>query len=514
VPPQPGQMAPGNPLSSVGGVFDIPADQSIQISPPDPQRVGQGNAAYRENVGGLLLEDSAGNLEFLPQWTAQGYNQELISLEPGESERIIYALVPQQEGQRLQLGQRYGVTDTPDGYQITAGSMRLIAADRQPQNFAQEMVEVYAVEDTLPGPNAVTALFNGIQGVYVEAVGGEPVPTVDLTLPEEVDARVGNRLVPIAWIPPEPGQRPYSQTTVAAGLYLNGSFTGGLGNQRDTVTRTTTTLNQAADEVHTRRTIQTFATPQTLHDTFLVAATERIVEQGITSFDINRQGELTNVAFIPGGLQDHQISRVVLEHTSELLRGEEFLQSSVSEDSVQLLPPRLTLVGQDTSTEQDSYPNFSPVQGEVALGAVLNFGHTPWSPAANTVRAEVFVQEVIFGRGDGAETGWRAELVVHPFGEKQGAAFQYNEAGQVVPVYQTEPLLDADGTQVLHTLAGEDGTAVAVLAHQFLLDQAGDPMAQMVGTGQPRGPGLYLRVEDVFSGDSATRLAGGIQFDF
>ncbi|MBE9137090.1 hypothetical protein IQ254_07720 [Nodosilinea sp. LEGE 07088] len=514
VPPRPSEAILGDPIIAVDNVFEIPAEQTIQIAPPDPQRVGPGNAAYTENVGGLLVEDRDGNIEFIPQWTAAGYVEEPISLAPNRVQRVIYALVPQQPGQSLRLGQRYAVTDTPAGYQIADGGFTIISADRQPQNFLEESMAVYAVEDTLPGRNAVTPLFNGIRGNYVEVSGGAPLPTVDVSLPAEVDARVGNVLFPVDTVPFEPGQRPYAQTTVAAGFYVSGAFTGGVGNQRDTVTRVTSTLNQSVDEVHRLRTTHTFATPRTQLDTFLIETTETTAEHGTASFDITSQGQLSDVTFLPGGIADHEISHQVVEHTRQLRHGEELLLDSVSEVAIQRGDSRTTLVEQHTSTETESYPNLAPVQGELALGGVLNFGHTPWTPAANTLRAEVFVRDVILGRGSGSETGWRAGLVVHPFGERQRPAFQYDEAGQLVPVYQTLPMLDADNQPLMQTLTDDDGATATVAVNQFALDEAGDRLPQTVGTGLPIGPGFYLRVEDLFSGDDGTRLLGGIQFDF
>ena len=450
----------------------------------------------------------------MPQWTASDYAQEPISLEAGKTQRIIYALVPQQSGQALQLGQRYAVTDSRDGYRLAEGDFTIISADQQPQNFVQEMMEVYAVEDTLPGRNAVTTLFNGIQGIYAEEVGGEPISTVDVTWPSEVDARVGNELFPIEVIPPEPGQRAYVDTTVAAGLYLSGAFTGGVGNQRDNVTLLTSTLEQSTSEIHTWRTTHTFETPVQAVDSFLVETTETTVESSTANFDINGQGQLANVNFIPGEIQDHTSSSVVLEHTSHLQHGEEFLLDSVTDESIERMAPQLTLLGQELSTEKDSYPNFAPVQGEIALGGVLNFGNTPWSPAADTLRTELFARDVVLGRDRNSETGWRAELVFHPFGEKHRDAFQYDEAGNVVPVYQTEPVLNADGSQRIDTLTGNNGTVVEVPVNQFVLDEAGDRIAQTTGTGLPHDPGIYLRLENVFGDGEETTFAGGIQFNF
>lgn len=194
VPPEMSEQVLGDRLTSINGIFEISTNQSVMIAAPDPQKVGRGNAAYTNNVSGLLLEDAAGNLEFVPQWTASGYAQDPLVLEAEAAQRIIYALVPQQTGQALRLGQRYAVTSSASGYRIANGNFTIISADRQPQNFVQETAEVYAVEDTLPGRNAITDVFNGIQGSYAQVVGGDRIPTVDVTLPSEADARVGNTL--------------------------------------------------------------------------------------------------------------------------------------------------------------------------------------------------------------------------------------------------------------------------------------------------------------------------------
>ena len=69
VPPQESEQVLGDRLTSVNGIFEILTNQSVMVAAPDPQKVGRGNAAYTDNVGGLLLEDAAGNLEFVPQWT-------------------------------------------------------------------------------------------------------------------------------------------------------------------------------------------------------------------------------------------------------------------------------------------------------------------------------------------------------------------------------------------------------------------------------------------------------------
>ncbi|MGB7251046.1 MAG: hypothetical protein WBC73_19080, partial [Phormidesmis sp.] len=453
------------------------------------------------------------------QWTASGYDQEPLALEPGAAQRIIYALVPQQPGQRLQLGERYAVTNSAGRYRITEGNFTVIAADQQPQNFVQEMAEVYAVEDTLPGRNATTAVFNGIQGSYVEEAGGDRISTVDVTLPEEADARVGNAFAPLLATTTEPGQRAYAQTTIAAGLYLGGSLTAGIGNQQDTLIRTTSTIEQVSEEIRERQTLNVFATPLTQVDSFLIETTETTLESSDAAFSITPQGELSDLRLSDKVLQDRDISSNVLEHISEIQPGEEFLMHSQTAERVRLTQPLTAVVEQDSVTESDTYPNFSPVRGEIAFGGVLNFGNTPWSPAANTARVELFARDTVFGRGSDSETGWRAELMFHPFGEQRREAFQYNESGNLVPIYQTQPMLDADGKQVIETLSHENGAVVDLQVNQFVTDERGDRIAQTVGTGRSNGPGLYLRVEDIFSSengrsDDGVAIAGGILFNF
>ena len=123
VPAQPDQTLRGDQLFSVNGIFELPEDKGIEIAPPDPNSVGRGRAAYTRNVGGLLIEFAAGDMTFVPQWTETGYAQESLTLAAGEARRVIYALVPQQPNQALQLGDRYAVTDTANGYRIVDGGL-------------------------------------------------------------------------------------------------------------------------------------------------------------------------------------------------------------------------------------------------------------------------------------------------------------------------------------------------------------------------------------------------------
>ena len=515
VPPTPATRLLGSQIFSANGIFTLPENQAVVIEPADPQQVGRGDAAYTDNVGGLLIESAAGGISFVPQWTRNGYAQTQITLAPGEAQRIIYALVPQQPGQALQMGQRYAVSLTASGYKITDGGFTVIAADQQPQNFVQEQAEVYAVEDTLAGNNAATSLFNGVQGVYAAAVGSDRLSTIDVSLADAADARVGNALFPQEIVAGDQGQPAYAQTTRAGGLYVGAALTGGLGNQQDSIRRTSTTIEQAADELRTRRTIDTFATPLVQQETISIQTTETAKNSGTAFFDINSQGELTNVSFLRGEDLPTTVNSLEVARSSRWQRGAEQLVSSVTEETVALLNVRAIATDQTTTTEiEKSQPNFSPVQGELALGGVYNFGNTPWTAAANTVRAELFVRDTVFGRSSGTETGVRAEAVFHPFGEVRRDAYQYDAAGNAVAVYQTVPVVDATGQPLVETVTGADGTTVEILINQFVVDEAGDRLAQQVGTGRSQGPGVYLRLEDVLSDGESMVVAGGIQFSF
>ena len=514
VPPTPEEIREGEALSSVDGIFDIPAGQSIAIAPSDASQVGRGNAAYTRNVGGVLIESPAGDMSFIPQWTESGYEQDPILLEPGEATRIIYALVPQQAGQDIRLGERYAVTDSGSSYQIADGGFTVISADRQPQNFQQEMAEVYAVEDTLPGNNAVTAFFNGVRGVYSESAGAQPVPTVDPDIPAEADARVGNRLAFVDFIPGDPGQMGYARVTRAGGFYLGGALTGGIGNQQDQVRRTTTTMQLQTDQQRTSQITNTFLTPLMQMDSIVTERTTISEDFGTASFNINSNGELTDVAFVRHGNNFQAVREEEIERISEIFQGEERqVDSEVTAVRNEIVSSELIEGDRTTEDVRDSYANVSSLEGELAIGGIFNFGNTPWSQAANTVRAELFARDSVFGRS-GSETGWRAELLFHPFGEVKREAFQYDALGNVVPVYKTQPVMDASGAQVMEMLTGADGELVELMVNEFVTDENGDRVVQRVGTGTAKGPGVYLRVEDSFDDDDGIFFAGGLQLAF
>ena len=514
VPAREEETVPKEALSSVDGIFEIPADQQVAIAPADSSAVGLGNAAYIRNVGGILIESPTGDISFIPQWTENGYEQAPIMLEANEARRVIYALVPQQAGQNIQLGERYGVINVGSSYRIADGNFTIISSDKHPENFRQEQAEVYTVEDTLPNGNAVTDFFNGIRGVYSESAGAQPVPTVDPDIPAEADARVGNALFTLDFIPGDPGQMAYSKVTRAGGFYLGGALTGGLGNQEDRVRRVTTDMQLQTDELRNIRVRNTFATPLMQMDSIVTERTFITENFGVASFNINGNGELTNVSFTETGdpnqiVRDRELSRV-----SEIVQGEETqVKSEVVSVSSEVIDSELIEGDSEESEGRESYANVSSLEGELAIGGVYNFGNTPWSQAANAVRAELFARDAIFGRS-GGETGWRAEVLFHPFGEVKRDAFQYDASGQVVPVYKTKPALDASGQQIVEMLTGADGNLVEMMVNQFALDENGDRMVESVGTGTAKGPGVYVRLEDTFDDDEGVIIAGGLQFAF
>ena len=508
-------------LSAANGVFTPPADRAIVIAPPDPQRVGRGRSAYTDNVGGLLIESADGTLSFLPQWTKDGYEQSPITLSADEAARIIYALVPQQPGQNLQLGQTYAVTRSTPQYLIADGGFKIISADLQPQNFAQESADIYTVEDTVAALNAATSEFNGIQGFYAEVPGGELVPTVDVSDAAEADARLGNVISTAESIALSGaqglGQLGYFRTTRAGGLYLGGTLTGGIGNQEDTLLLSRTTTTSAVDRLRQQQIIETFSSPQSREDIIRTENGTTEENTGTAFFDINEAGELENVVFTPGdSVVTVTVDNEETRETGDVIVGTKTLiEAEISEETFIDQPARKISSEQETVTRTDTYPNFSAVLGELTLGGVYNFGNTPWTAAANTVRAEVFYRDTVFGEGSSdSDVGVRGEVVFHPFGEVKRDAYQVDAAGSVVPVYQTESVVDASGNPVAEMATSETGESVAIALNQFVLDENGDRIAQRVGTGRAKGPGAYVRVENVFDNDSGVEVAGGIRFAF
>ena len=519
VPDRAAEMVRGEQIFSTNGIIDVPADMGLAILAPDPSLVGRGDSAYTDNVGGLLLEKSTGETVFVPQWNGSGYSQAEIQLTAGEVQRIVYALVPQQAGQNLALGQDYAVTEGANGYLIEDGGFIVISADRQPENFAQEMTEVYAVEDTLATvSNAQTQEFNGVRGVYAETVGGARIPTVDVTVPTEADARVGNNFLPQTLREERIGQPPVMKTANRAlGFYIDGGLTAGIGNQEDSVARSIRTMQQSTDQIRRIQEVTRFSTPLTQRDEVVTRVTETARSSGVAFFNINENGELSDVTFDERDRTVLDRSEEQISESSSIVRGEEIQLDSepfVEEETEEIAGDMIEL-DERVDTDTDSYANFSAVRGEIALGSVFNFGNTPWTTAANTIRAELFAQDTVIGRGgDEGDFGWRAEVAFHPFGEVKRDAYRYDESGNAVPIYQTEAVRDADGNAVVETLTDADGNTIEVAVNDFVFDENGEKKMASVGTGVARGPGVYLRVQDVFDDNKGVVVAGGLQYSF
>ena len=74
--------------------------------------------------------------------------------------------------------------------------------------------------------------------------------------------------------------------------------------------------------------------------------------------------------------------------------------------------------------------------------------------------------------------------------------------------------LDDSGDQVMELLTDAENRQVEVPVNEFKRDEEGNLIAQTVGTGISRGPGLYVRLEDAFDDGDSALVAGGIQFSF
>ncbi|MEO1622849.1 MAG: hypothetical protein AAFU53_17670, partial [Cyanobacteria bacterium J06632_3] len=270
-----------------------------------------------------------------------------------------------------------------------------------------------------------------------------------------------------------------------------------------------------SDRIVAIRTINFFETPLTQVDTLSVETVTTTEESGTTFFDITSNGELDNIRFVSEEVLSTDITTGEMMQTTELVRGEEVLVNTIVEED--LVSSDATVVARDESstTASDSYANLSPLQSELALGIVYNFGNTPWTAAANTVRAELFGQGSMFGQSsDNFRTGWRAEALFHPFGEVQRDAYQYDEFGKATPIYRTEPVLDESGQPVMETVTANDGSQIEVQVNQFVTDEEGVRFTQQVGTGRAKGPGIYLRVEDILDDDESLQVAAGFEFKF
>lgn len=112
-------------------------------------------------------------------------------------------------------------------------------------------------------------------------------------------------------------------------------MSGGLGNQRDTISQTNATLTQAASDLLTQRTLNTFVTPRLQRETIITQTSETMRSSGIALFDINSQGELNNARFVEAGSQIIASSTMETGRVTRVVRGEESLVNSVTSESME-----------------------------------------------------------------------------------------------------------------------------------------------------------------------------------
>lgn len=81
-------------------------------------------------------------------------------------------------------------------------------------------------------------------------------------------------------------------------------------------------------------------------------------------------------------------------------------------------------------------------------------------------------------------------------------------------LYKAESVLDANGSQQIEVLIAANGSPIAMPVNRFLVDESGERIAQRVGTGRSKGPGIYVRVEDTRNDRNSAVVDGGVQFSF
>lgn len=158
----------------------------------------------------------------------------------------------------------------------------------------------------------------------------------------------------------------YNQTTLASGFYVGGSLTGGLGNQKNTLTRIDSMLEIATDEISTRRTLNTYLTPLRQIETVVTETISMTREAGKVLFDLNSLGELDNARFFWNGDVTTEVSSQEVGRSSVVQAGEEQLIDSVTQEEIIALDASATIEDQSLTTFEDSNANFSPLMGVVA----------------------------------------------------------------------------------------------------------------------------------------------------
>lgn len=172
---------------------------SIVLFPPEIE-AGNGDAAYN-NVGGVLIEKSNGDIYFLVQWTVNDKYEQETYFSAEEVFSFSSALVPEQEGtSELVSGQTYKVEFNEELGIYTIGNIRIISQNIQPQNFYSVTDTLLGVEDTFPDSNYSVDGFDGtrILGTvdYNDAFNSlqydRPIETVETIVPNRFGIYVGS----------------------------------------------------------------------------------------------------------------------------------------------------------------------------------------------------------------------------------------------------------------------------------------------------------------------------------
>jgi hypothetical protein len=504
VPEVPDRILPGQSIPSENGVFSLPKNEAILVGPTDYEEVGRGRSWYTDNVGGLIIEKSDGSSAFIPQWNKDGFVKSLTEFEAGEINKITYALVPEQDGQNLKLNKSYPVTTDKDGNYVTQspeGTFKVIAADKNPENFEQYNpgIEVYGVEDTLPNITNARGL---IQGEYRQEKEGELIKTNDVSDAKNSDARLGNNVqTPAIPLSGEPGQNPYNHAPQnVGGLVASASLSTGVG-RRD-VTSTTITTDIGKEEKSTVRDtvdVSSVTPGQKVTKTpGTNTSTEIFNKTSEAKFNVDETGKL--------GLGDVTVidNKLISSTSAKDLRSEDskttFVQTAPTTQTEKLVSSEqlssvVWVTDKKITTEQEKETELAiaPVMGKVSVDYIQNLGGTAWTDAANKLVVGGYVQGVVAGESDGnpTEYGARAKFVLNPLGEEQKPAFNVSSTGKATPIYETKPVMDDEGKPIMTTITTPDGRQLEVEVNEFIRDANGQLMQEKTGTGKAKGPQMY-----------------------
>jgi hypothetical protein len=408
--------------------------------------------------------------------------------------------VPQQFGQDLQIGSEYPVEILPDGsYAVNQGNeepFSVISADKNPDNFRiTTNPDVYAVEDTIAGKqNTSTTFFNGQVGQYRDPDTGNLISTIDIN-----DARLGNEiLVPETVIP---GQNPRLKVEGGTTVYGFGKIGFGIGAvEKNTTTTTQTFLNtDTKTDVFMDTTTISGVTETTQSGTITETTVNTINATEATLLSAN--GSLSTEIRDPNVVSSVSTSASDLGAPVSVNKGEVSSTDSALIDSS--IKSQRMLIDEIVTQKREIE---LAVVGSLTVGAGVQFtlSGTPGTEAANTLSMEAFVMGDTQGT---ASVGGAVEVVLNPFGSKEKLAYDVVN-GKAVPMYQTQPVLNPDGSQVF---VEKNGQSIAL--NEFKLDQNGNRIPLKIETGEANGPQFFMRadVTNDFNGKTDERAFAGVR---